>query len=147
MRKNNFQFSSVELVFTSQGLFSSFYYWVCFILLQTVSISFYERHVSLKMCFNQSRQFQLMDKKAYLVWRFKDRTPVTDTVRTEVILTTFRRVIQCEKFIKDESASLVVYQGFYKENLCYARYEKPLKKPLFGGGQKIYGNVSSSHAA
>ena len=50
-----------------------------------------------------------MDKKAYLVWRFKDSTPVTDTVRTEVILITLRRVIQCEKFIKDESARLVVY--------------------------------------
>ena len=34
---------------------------------------------------------------------------MTDTVRTEVILITLRRVIQCEKFIKDESARLVVY--------------------------------------
>ena len=128
MRKNNFQFSSVELVFTSQGLFSSFSNWVCFILLQIVSISFYERHVSLKMCFNQSRQFQLMDKKAYLVWRFKDRTPVTDTVRTEVILITLRRVIQCEKFIKDESASLVVYASLYDLNMCILKTKGSTKR-------------------
>ena len=72
---------------------------------------------------------------------------MTDTVRTEVILTTFRRVIQCEKFIKDESASLVVYQGFYKENLCYARYEKPLKNHSLEVAKKYMETYSSSHAA
>ena len=144
MRKKNFQFSSVELVFAAQECICSLHSFTEFA--SSCCKQFQSRFMNdtflLRRYVSISHgNFSWWIKKAYLVWRFKDRTPVTDTVRTEVILTTFRRVIQCEKFIKDESASLVVYQGFYKKNLCYARYEKPLKKPLFGGGQKIYGNV------
>ena len=70
-----------------------------------------------------------------------------------MILTTFSRVIQCENFMKDESASLVVYASLYDLNMCILKTKgstkepvlrqirKTTKKPLFGSGQKICGNV------
>ena len=70
-----------------------------------------------------------------------------------MILTTFSRVIQCEKFIKDESASLAVYASLYDLNMCILKTKgstkepvlrqirKTTKKPPFRSGQKICGNV------
>ena len=58
--KENFKFFSVKLVFTAQEcIYSlSFSSWICFILLQTVSISFLKDVSLKKICFNQSRKFQ-----------------------------------------------------------------------------------------
>ena len=58
--EENFKFFSVELVFTAQEcIYSlSFSSWICFILLQTVSISFLKDVSLRKICFNQSRKFQ-----------------------------------------------------------------------------------------
>ena len=90
------------------------HFWKTFLLRRYVSIS--------------HENFSRWIKKANLVWRFKNRTPVTDTVRTEVILTTLRRVIQCEYFIKDESASLVVYASLYDLNMCILKTKGSTKR-------------------
>ena len=47
-----------------------------------------------------------------------------------MILTTFSRVIQCEKFIKDESASLAVYASLYDLNMCILKTKGSKKEPV-----------------
>ena len=47
-----------------------------------------------------------------------------------MILTTFSRVIQCENFMKDESASLVVYASLYDLNMCILKTKGSTKEPV-----------------
>ena len=71
----------------------------------------------------------------------------------QIILTTLTRDIQFEKFIQDESVSLLVYPSWYNFNMCtlelgvlqkepvLCQIEKSTKEPLFRCGQKMCENV------
>ena len=76
----------------------------------------------------------------------------------QIILTTLTRDIQFEKFIQDESVSLLVYPSWYNLNMCtlelgvlqkepvlYARSKKALKNLSLDVAKKCVKTYSSSN--